>query len=45
MRTDQIHYTLQFDVPDGNMAAFEALADEAIAHRKSYRLKQSLLTE
>ena len=34
MRTDQIHYTLQFDVPDGNMAAFEALADEAIAQTR-----------
>lgn len=31
-RDDTIHYTLQFDVADGKMAEFEALADEAIAY-------------
>ena len=35
MRTDQIHYTLQFDVADGKMDEFEALADEAIAQTKN----------
>jgi len=34
MRTDQIHYTLQFDVADGKMAEFEALADEAITQTR-----------
>ena len=34
MRSDQIHYTLQFDVADGKMDEFEALADEAIAQTK-----------
>lgn len=31
MRTDQIHYTLQFDVAEGKMPEFEALADRAVA--------------
>ncbi len=34
MRTDQIHYTLQFDVAEDKMAEFEALADEAIAQTR-----------
>ena len=29
MRDDQIHYTLQFDVADGKMSEFSALAQEA----------------
>jgi len=31
-RDDTIHYTLQFDVADGKLEEFAALADEAIAH-------------